>query len=90
MYETTSDKAAFLADFGTEVTGSASFTAIFDNQFVEYENITGSRPVLTAPYTYPVNSLTEGDALTVDSTSYEVVRVESDGTGWALVILEEQ
>ncbi len=88
--ETANDRTAFLADFGVSVTGSASFTAIYDHEFVEYGEITGNKPVLVAPYLAPVSSLEYGDALTVDSTSYIVVRVESDGTGWALIILEAQ
>ena len=88
--ETASDRAAYLADWGVSVTGDASFTAIYDHEFIESQDIIGERPVLVAPYRSPVSSLVYGDSLTVDSTSYNVIRVESDGTGWCQVILEEQ
>ncbi len=88
--ESISDRAAFVADFGVAVTGAASFTAIFGNEYFETGNITGLHPVLSAPYDAPVTVLADGDNLTVDSTSYKVRRVEKDGAGWCMIILEEQ
>ena len=95
-FEAASDRSAFLADFSSEVTGDFCFKAIFDREYVEYEDMQGNKPVLTAPYVWPVTALIEktinvdGSALTVERVNYEVVRVELDGTGWALIILEEQ
>lgn len=87
--ETASDRAAFVADFGVSVTGSATFTAIFDHQYLDSLDIVGEKPVLTAAYVSPVTTLSYGDAITVEGTNYTVIRVEHDGTGWALIILEE-
>lgn len=89
-FETAADRAAFLADFGVSVTGAASFTAIYDHEYVEFGDITGEKPILTAPYVAPVPALAAGNALTVENTSYQVVRIEKDGTGWCVIILEEQ
>ena len=86
--ESDNDTATLLADFGVPVTGAATFTAIYDHEYIEMGDITGNRPILTAPNAYPVTALTVGDALTVESTNYTVVRVESDGTGWCVVVLE--
>ena len=88
MFETNNDKAAFVADFGVSVTGAASFQAIFDKEYVEIGDIIGRRPILSAAYISPVTGLSSGDALTVNSTAYTVVRVEPDGTGWCVVVLE--
>ena len=87
--ETANDRAAFLADFGTDVTGAASFRAIYDHQYLEIGDMVGNQPVLACPYRYPVSSLETGDALEVESTDYTVIRIENDGTGWCLVILQE-
>ncbi len=89
-FETASDRTAYLADFGIAVTGDATFTAIYDNEYVEFGDIVGTKPILTAPYVTPVSDLAVGDDLTVNSTDYQVIRVENDATGWCVVILEEQ
>lgn len=86
--ETDADRAAFLADFGVSVTGAASFRAIYDHEYVEFADVAGNKPILAAPYA-DVSNLVYGNALTIDSTDYTVVRVENDGTGWAVVVLEE-
>ena len=89
-FETQADKAAFLADFGTEVTGSANFRAIYDHEYTEINEISGENPVLMAPYQAPVTGLQVGDVLQVEGKDYNFVRNEPDGTGWVMVILEEQ
>ncbi len=86
--ETASDRAGFLADFSIPVTGSACFDAIFDNEYVEFADITGTRPILQVPYVWPVTGLANGDGLTVDGADYTVIRIEKDGTGWCAIILE--
>jgi hypothetical protein len=89
MLETAADRAAYVADFGVPVTGAASFNAIFDNEYVEIGDINGTRPVLSAAYVSPVSTLAVGDALTVSGINYTVIRVESDATGWAVIVLEK-
>lgn len=86
--ETSNDRAGFLADFGSDVTGAASFRAIFDHQYIEAGDIIGRKPLLVAAEVSPVTSLTRGDVLTVEDQSYTVIRLEPDGTGWTLIILE--
>jgi len=86
--ESDSDRSSYLADFGTAVTGDHSFKAIHDNEYVEFGEIQGRKPVLYAPYLTPVTSITMGDSLTVSGLNYTVIRIEDESTGWCMIVLE--
>jgi len=51
--------------------------------------IEGLRPTFTCDES-EVSSIDHGDALTIKSTSYEVVGIHPDGTGVTTLILEQQ
>lgn len=97
--ESAADRAAFLADFGVEVTINAAvspnvFTAIFDNAYAEAAfgqgaPIAASAPVLRAR-TADIGDLDEGVQVTVEGTAYRVAeKPHHDGTGMSEVILEK-
>ncbi len=69
--------------------GSNTVVGIFENQFFEVHGIEGLRPTFTCDES-EVSSIDHGDALTIKSTSYEVVGIHPDGTGVTTLILEQQ
>ncbi len=69
--------------------GSTTVAGVFDNQFVEVLGIESLRAVFTCAQA-SVPSIAHGDALSIKSTSYKVVGVQSDGTGLTQLILEKQ
>tara|TARA_S200002703_G_C3794278_1_gene245195 strand:+ start:2141 stop:2452 length:312 start_codon:yes stop_codon:yes gene_type:complete len=100
--ETDTERAVFFSsdDFGVTATytpsggAAASITGIFDDEFEPIE-AGGFVPVAsTAPIfhckTSDVSAAAEGDALTVNSTSYIIRVVMNDGTGTTMLQLEKQ
>ena len=71
----------------TASVGGASVEAIFDNEYVEYQNVSGLRPVLRLPSS-SIAAVVEGTAVTVNAVSYTVAGIQSDGTGMSLLILQ--
>jgi hypothetical protein len=69
--------------------GTSTVAGIFENQFVEVHGIEGVRPVFVC-IEADVPSITHGDALTINATSYKVAGVQPDGTGLTSLILEKQ
>jgi len=89
MLETAADRAAYLADFGVSVTGAANFNAIFNHEYVDFGEVVGKKPLLTAAYVSPVSTLANGAVITVNSTPYQVIRIEDDSTGWCSIFIEK-
>jgi len=81
-----------LADFGVSVTvGANSFTAIFENAYVEIGDIAGTFPTaLVLDTDISAYSIVRGTALTIASVSYKVRIPQPDGTGFTLLVLEKQ
>ncbi len=88
--ETATDRAAMLADFGvTVVYGAYTFTGIYDKAYVETAGIADYRPTVTCRSSDVTGaSVAAGGAITVDGTSYTVVIIEPDGTGFTTLVLE--
>jgi len=95
-YHLDTDNDAFLQDFGVSVTGAASFTAIYDSEYIDVGDITGYMPVLTAPNTDAIAALeaddnlivtTDGVNKTSEAKVFRLIRAEPDGTGWTKLIL---
>lgn len=88
----TDTPADYLVDFGVTVTktGGATFTAIFDKEFVEADMgdavVERAQPMLMAR-TADVSSLAKNATLTINAVAYTVRRLEDDGTGFTRVIL---
>lgn len=82
----------YLADFGVTVTktGGATFTAIFDKEYVEADLgdavVERAQPMLMAR-TADVSALAKNASLTISGSTYTVRRLEDDGTGFTRVIL---
>jgi hypothetical protein len=74
------------ADFGVTATVSgSSVSVIFDKEWVEVNGSEGYRPVIM----YPTSAVTAavGDSVTVDSTSFIVEILDTDGVGVTRAIL---
>lgn len=95
MIETASDRAVFVADFGTSASwGGGTVVGIFHNGTVAVDQFEGPgvlnrRATLSLPEAQLPSGAGEGDAVTIGAVSYVVKSVEPDGTGWCLVRLEE-
>ncbi|MFZ9066263.1 MAG: head-tail joining protein [bacterium] len=98
--ETASDRKAFLADFGINVTfrpqssGAKTVKGIFDNIYQEIEaggsvGISMQQPRLFC-VTSDIVGATEGDIVKIDSTTYIIRVVMSDGIGMTELMLEKQ
>lgn len=100
--ETDIERAVFFDtdDFAVSATytpagGSAStISGIFDDEFEAIETgaliaVASSAPVFQCK-TSDVSTAAEGDALTVNSTSYLIRVVQNDGTGVTMLQLEKQ
>lgn len=100
--ETDTERAVFFDtdDFAVSATytpagGSAStISGIFDDEYEPIEvggfvPVASSSPVFQCK-TSDVSSAAEGDALTVNSTSYLIRTVMDDGTGTTMLQLEKQ
>ena len=90
--ETTADRTAMLADYGSTVTkaDASTFVAIFDNDFLAVDldesEVESTEPTLLAR-TADVSGLAHGDSLTISSTSYTVRGIQPDGTGMTQIML---
>lgn len=83
----TETAADFLADFsvGALKNGTVAVTGIFDKAYGEaFGLISGNDPVFRCTS----GQLARGDTLLVSSTTYTVVGIEPDGTGWDVCRLE--
>jgi hypothetical protein len=87
------DLRAFLNDseFATEALWSEAtdpVTVIFDNAFIENLEITGSLPnALGIESDFP--GVEQGQTLTINSVTYNIVTPEPDGTGFVRLIMEK-
>ena len=90
--ETTADRTAMLADYGSTVTkaDASTFVAIFDNDFLAVDldesEVESTEPTLLAR-TADVSGLAHGDSLTISAVSYTVRGIQPDGTGMTQIML---
>lgn len=90
--ESDTDRATLLADFGATVTiGAATFTGIFRNAYIEIAGMAGVHPtVLARSSDISTNSIVIDSVLTIEGTNYKVKILQPDGTGFTLLVLEDQ
>lgn len=86
----TEDLAPFFADFGVSVTiGGVAGIGIFDNAYAQALGFTaGTSPVLIVKAA-DVPAVAQGDAVVVATLNFTVAGIEPDGTGLALLRLQE-
>lgn len=86
----TTDFDAFFLDFGLLATVAGQpVDGIFDNAFLTSLGFTaGSAPTLLIAHA-DAPSVAQGDAVVVASVNYTVTAIEPDGTGLALLRLQE-
>lgn len=90
--ESDTDRDKLLEDFGVTATkGADSITVIYDHGYVEFDNIAGIRPTALA-LSSDISSyaIVVGDTLAISGTNYTVRVLQPDGTGYTLIVLEEQ
>lgn len=90
--ETEADRDAMLADFGIDVTsGQNTFKAIFDHEYVELLGIDGEVPTLLCKASVVGTlGIIKGSDLTVEGVNYKMRTPKPDGTGFTLLVIEEQ
>ena len=92
VLESSTDRDALLADFGDTVTfGANTFQAMFAHEYVEALGMDGESPILNCK-TSDITALSVaiGSTVAVVGTNYTVVGNQADGTGFTVLILEEQ
>lgn len=85
---TAANAVAALANV-TATVDSVTVNGIFDNDYLTAMGVTaGTGPVLFCAAA-DVTSAGQGDAVTVNATSYTITGIEPDGTGMVLLRLQE-
>lgn len=95
--ETDADRAVFFNadEHGVAATyDGGTINGIFGNQHLELDGGGTVAFAVTQPRfqcrTSDVSSAAEGDAITINATSYVIKVVQDDGTGMTTLVLEEQ
>lgn len=86
----TSDMAIFLSDFSVSVTATTwgtTVVAIFDKDFVEFDDISTESPYLLMQSSDVPGSATSGDAFTVEGTNYKLVDIQHAEPGMTRIVL---
>lgn len=88
--ETDADRLGMLSDFGENyVVNNRTYTGIFDNEYIEELNVSGSVPVLNCR-TKDVATVDRGDTLRVREAKYTVKEKQPDELGLTILILQKQ
>ena len=66
---------------------SETVPGIFDNEYIEIEDVSSSRPVFMYE-SAQITSIARGDKLTINSIVYTVRDFQPDGTGSTVLVLE--
>lgn len=81
----------FLTDFATTVNastwGNSSLAAIFDREYLEFEDASRSTPYLTVRTSDVPNDADTGDLFVVDGTTYKLADVQYAEPGLSRIIL---
>lgn len=90
MYAEDIDTFLSTSDFAeTALSGAVPIVGIFDNAYGSAYDVAGSTPTFTCKSSDATGLNPGTSTLTIRSSSYLVVGVEDDGTGLALVRLQE-
>lgn len=85
---TAANAVAALANVTATVDG-ATVNGIFSNDYDEaFGAVAGTAPTLSC-VSSEVTSAAQGDTVTIGATSYTIVKVRADGTGWTVFDLEK-
>ena len=98
--ENAAERAAMLADFGVTASYTAdggspkSITVIFDQAFLEADangnvKVESTNPIALCR-TADVSDSDHATTIVIEGTTYKVVGVQADGTGFTLLVLETQ
>lgn len=71
------------------VTPAGAFVGVFDNAYADALEVEGTRPALTCRASDVSRlSLKKGVRVDVEAASYRIRRIEPDGTGMSVLVLE--
>jgi len=88
--ESDADRVGMLSDFGENyVVNNKTYTGIFDNEYIEELNMSGSVPILNCR-TKDVATVDRGDTLHVREANYTVKEKQPDELGLTILILQKQ
>ena len=95
--ETDTERAIFVEvdDFAVAATyNGGTVNGIFDKEYLELDSGGSVAFAINQPRfvcrTSDVSSAAQGDAITINATSYVIQVVQDDGTGMTTLVLEEQ
>lgn len=86
----TSDMDVFMSDFSVEVTATTwgtTLDAIFDKDFVEFDDISTESPYLLMQNSDVPGSANSGDTFTVEGTNYKLVDIQHAEPGLTRIVL---
>ena len=84
-----SDEFADAAIVGTGTRYQTTINGLFDNEYIEAVSMNSLTPTFLCR-TSDLTNIKKGYKLTVNSTDYEIVDPQQDGTGMTLLILGKQ
>lgn len=94
--ESAADRAEYLSEFGVEavvkVNGrfKTAITVIFDREYTTTSETEGRMPFALAQDTDIYSEeIVQNDTLTVNDTTYYIINIRPDGTGWSELILSK-
>jgi hypothetical protein len=86
----TKDLATFLSDFAVEVTATTwgtTFNAIFDEDFVEFEDVSRVAPFVLCETADVDAAAASGDLFTINGTDYKLVDVQHADPGVSRLLM---
>lgn len=86
---TAASAVAALANVTADFGGGVEVEGIFDAAYADVFGISGNRPVLrVTDADLDSGGIAAGDSVTINSVGYTISRIEADGTGMSLLVLE--
>lgn len=91
MIESDSDRLSILTALGAVPVSSSAgvFHAVFEREFAEELGVEGKRPILTCRSSDVTRcQIKKGSRVDIEAQSFAVRRIEPDGSGMSVLILE--
>lgn len=75
--------------YSYSVGGTSTIKGVFDNAFVEINNVSTKKPILKILLSDLTNEPTEGDTVLINGSNYQILNAEDDSHGTSVLILEK-
>lgn len=69
--------------------GNSTILGVFDNAFVEINNVSTKKPILKILLSDLLAEPSEGDTILINGSNYSVLNAEDDSHGTTVLILEK-